>query len=141
MTETDILGFASNLLGSLTVEQQQQLNGLIDGALAQGSLASSPTLKSALVSLTHEFTASSPTAGLRMSSSSPTFHPANKIGASPTVSLQLPTGPPPAYPQVAQVAAPQQESGPHHSNGFMPLTQDFQILSGGNSLKMAKKPS
>jgi hypothetical protein len=34
----------NNILGFLTTEQQQQLNGLIDGALASGSL-SSPTLK------------------------------------------------------------------------------------------------
>ncbi|RWS29886.1 INO80 complex subunit D-like protein [Leptotrombidium deliense] len=54
MTETDILGLASNILGSLTTEQQQQLNGLIDGALASGTLTSSPTLKSALASLTND---------------------------------------------------------------------------------------
>lgn len=35
----------NNILGFLTTEQQQQLNGLIDGALASGSLTS-PTLKS-----------------------------------------------------------------------------------------------
>lgn len=36
----------NNILGFLTTEQQQQLNGLIDGALASGSLTS-PTLKPA----------------------------------------------------------------------------------------------
>ncbi|XP_053200626.1 lateral signaling target protein 2 homolog isoform X2 [Panonychus citri] len=50
LNENDILGLANNILTSLTTEQQQQLNGLIDGALASGSLTS-PTIKSALASL------------------------------------------------------------------------------------------
>ncbi|XP_074602145.1 uncharacterized protein LOC141855862 [Brevipalpus obovatus] len=51
LNENEILGLANNILTSLTTEQQQQLNGLIDGALASGTLASSPTLKSALASM------------------------------------------------------------------------------------------
>ncbi len=42
--QSEILGF-SNWLGSLTSEQRQQLNGLIDGAIASNSL--SPILKNA----------------------------------------------------------------------------------------------
>ena len=41
----DLCGLANNILDFLTTEQQQQLNGLIDGALASGSLTSSPTTK------------------------------------------------------------------------------------------------
>ena len=42
--QSDIIGF-TNWLGSLTSEQRQQLNGLIDGAIASNSL--SPILKNA----------------------------------------------------------------------------------------------
>ena len=44
----------NNILGFLTTEQQQQLNGLIDGALASGSLTS-PTLKHAPAVLDQPF--------------------------------------------------------------------------------------
>uniref|UniRef100_T1KZ46 KANL2-like probable zinc-finger domain-containing protein n=2 Tax=Tetranychus urticae TaxID=32264 RepID=T1KZ46_TETUR len=50
LNENDILGLANNILTSLTTEQQQHLNGLIDGALASGTLTP-PTIKSALASL------------------------------------------------------------------------------------------
>jgi hypothetical protein len=56
LNENDILGLANNILGSLTSEQQQQLNGLIDGALASGSLTSSLSLKSALSHLNNMIT-------------------------------------------------------------------------------------
>ena len=42
--QSDIIGF-TNWLGGLTQEQRQQLNGLIDGAIASNSL--SPILKNA----------------------------------------------------------------------------------------------
>lgn len=48
LNENDIMGLASTVFATLTTEQQQQLNGLIDGALASGSLSTSPTLKSGL---------------------------------------------------------------------------------------------
>lgn len=51
LNENDILGLANNILTSLTTEQHQTLNNLIDGALASGTLTSSPTIKSALASL------------------------------------------------------------------------------------------
>lgn len=46
----DLTGLATNILDFLTTEQQQQLNGLIDGALASGTLMSSPTNKLDVVS-------------------------------------------------------------------------------------------
>lgn len=71
----DLCGLATNILGCLTKEQQQQLNGLIDGALASGSLSSSPTLKHAPVSLdANSFT---------MTSSETTSSHLNHLSTSP----------------------------------------------------------
>ncbi|RWS10264.1 INO80 complex subunit D-like protein [Dinothrombium tinctorium] len=85
MTEMDILGLASNILGSLTTEQQQQLNGLIDGALASGTLTSSPTLKSALASLTNEV---APVPSNSCVTSSTPLHP-NSLFSGPVVARSV----------------------------------------------------
>jgi hypothetical protein len=41
----DLTGLATNIMDKLTAEQQQQLNELIDGALASGTLLDSPSSK------------------------------------------------------------------------------------------------
>ena len=64
----EIFGLASNWLGSLTSEQRQQLNGLIDGAIASSSL--SPILKSACETFPSTF----PSSSTSTQTSAPTSH-------------------------------------------------------------------
>lgn len=61
MNDSDILGLASNILGSLTTEQQQQFNGLIDGALAGAALTTNNQIVSGNKSSNECYTTQQPT--------------------------------------------------------------------------------